>query len=210
MKSFFRFTAPSSAALAIIAMLLTGCLFKSSTMPVRHFILAPIATNGPAPATTEPLSVGIGFVKMPTYLLRDSLTVRTSDNEIEKLEGALWGERLDQCFERALAANLSWLLSSGNVYSTDWDRSQLMFRVFISVQQFDVDTQGRGTLIANWRITPPDTDTPVKRGTARLERTGPASRGNPGAVATTLSELVAGFSRELAEEIRGAPKGSNK
>jgi uncharacterized lipoprotein YmbA len=147
---------------------------------------------------------------MPTYLLRDSLTVRTSDNEIEKLEGALWGERLDQCFERALAANLSWLLSSGNVYSTDWDRSQLMFRVFISVQQFDVDTQGRGTLIANWRITPPDTDTPVKRGTARLERTGPASRGNPGAVATTLSELVAGFSRELAEEIRGAPKGSNK
>jgi len=89
MKSFFRFTAPASAALAILAMLLTGCLFKSSTMPVRHFILAPIATNGPAPATAEPLSVGIGFVRMPTYLLRDSLTVRTGDNEIEKLEGAL-------------------------------------------------------------------------------------------------------------------------
>jgi uncharacterized lipoprotein YmbA len=144
-------------------MLLTGCLFKSSTVPVRHFILAPISTNGPAPAATEPLSVGIGFVKMPSYLLRDSLTVRTGDNEIEKLEGALWGERLDQCFERALAANLSWLLSSENIYSTDWDRGHLMFRVFINVEQFDVDTQGHGTLIANWRITAPDTDAPVKR-----------------------------------------------
>jgi uncharacterized lipoprotein YmbA len=201
MRSRFGFTIPG-----VIAMLLTGCLFKSSTMPVRHFILAPITTNGPAPATTEPLSVGIGFVRMPAYLLRDSLTVRTGDNEIEKLEGALWAERLDQCFERALAANLSWLLSSGNIYSTDWDRSHLMFRVFINVEQFDVDTHGHGRLIANWRITPADMDTPVKRGTARLERTGPAPGGNPGAVATTLSELVAGFSRELAEEIRGAPK----
>ena len=208
MKSCICFIIPASVA--IIAMLQSGCLFKSSTMPARHFILAPISTNGPAPVSTEPLSVGIGFVKMPPYLLRDSLSVRTGDDEIEKLEGALWGERLDQCFERTLAVNLSWLLSSEYIYSTGWDRSHLMFRVFINVQQFDVDTQGRGTLIANWRITPPDTDVPVKRGTARLARTGPAPRGTPGAVATTLSELVAGLSRELAEEIRGAPKTSDK
>jgi uncharacterized lipoprotein YmbA len=186
----------------VMAVLLTGCLFRKSPVTVRHFILSPITTNEPQTAATEHLSVGIGVVKMPSYLLRDSLAVRNGDNEIQYLEGAQWGERLDQSFQRTVAANLSRLLSSDRVYSTDWARNQVLLRVFINVQQFEVDTKGHGTLVAHWRITSAGTDTPLKNGTARMDRVGNSPHGNPGVIAVTLSDLTSEFSRDLAQSIR--------
>ncbi len=186
--------------------LFTGCLFKTAPVPIRHFILAPISTNEPAPAATGQLSVGIGFVKMPSYLLRDSMAVRNGENEIEYLEGALWGERLDQCFQRTLAANLSRLLPSDHVYLAESGREQVMVKVFINVHQFDVDTRGHGTLIAHWRITAPDSNASLMSGHARLERMGASPRGNAQVIAMTLSDLAAEFSRELAQSIRESVK----
>ena len=139
---------PRLVLVAITGVLLTGCLLKPVTDSTRHFVLSPISTNEPAPTATEHLSVGIGLVKMPSYLLRNSMAVRNGGNEIEYIENARWAERLDQCFQRTLAANLSRLLPSDSVYVADWGRDQTQARVFINVQQFDVDNQGRGTLIA--------------------------------------------------------------
>jgi len=185
----------------VIAVLLTGCLFKKSPVTVRHFILSPITTNEPQLAVTEQLSVGIGVVKMPSYLLRDSLAVRNGANEIEYLENAQWGERLDHCFQRTVAANLSRLLPSDNVYTTDWARNQVLLRVFINVQQFEVDAKGHGTLVAHWRITAANSDKLLKNGTARLNRAGGSPKGNPGAIAATLSDLTLAFSRDVAQSI---------
>jgi hypothetical protein len=66
------------------------------------------------------------------------------------------------------------------------------------VEQFDVDAQGQGTLLANWRLTEPGAAKPMKSGQAHLTKSGPAPRGNPQAVATTLSALIGEFSGELA------------
>jgi uncharacterized lipoprotein YmbA len=193
---------------AVTGMLLTGCLLKRATDSTRHFVLSPISRDEPAPTATKHLSIGIGFVKMPSYLLRNSVAVRTGANEIEYLEDARWAERLDQCFQRTLAANLSRLLSSDSVHVADWGRDQMSTRVFITVQRFDVDRQGRGALIAQWRITVPDSDEPLKSSEARLARTGPSPHGNADVVATTLSELAGEFSRELAQSIRESVKSS--
>src|SRR5262245_48930152 len=106
--------------LFIIVALLGGCLFKPKTVSISHFVLAPISTNAPVSAPAEQLSVGIQFVKMPPYLLRDSMAIRNGENQIEYLDTARWGERLDQSFQRALAVNLSRLLPSDNIYLTDW------------------------------------------------------------------------------------------
>jgi len=199
---------PRLVFVAVAGMLLTGCLLKPVTDSTRHFVLSPISTNEPASVATEHLSVGIGFVKMPSYLLRNSMAVRNGPNEIEYIENARWAERLDQCFQRALAANLSRLLPSDSVYVADWGRDQARASVFINVQQFDIDTQGRGTLIAQWRITAPGSETPLKSGEARLARTGPLPHGNADVIATTLSDLAAEFSRELAQSIRESVKSS--
>ena len=190
---------------SVIAIFLTGCLFKPTAVSPRHFVLTPISTNEPASAETERLSVGIAHIKMPSYLLQNSIAVRNGTNEIDYLENALWGERLDQCFQRTVAANLSQLLPSDNIYLTDWAHDQVKVRVFVNVQQFDVDSRGGGTLIAQWRISDPDNNTPLKIGRAELTRAGAPPRGHPEAVANTLSGLAADFSRELALALRSTP-----
>jgi len=197
-----KFSVVLLSLFAVGGVLLSGCLSRPPTLNVRHFVLSPIATNEPASTTTKNLSVGIAFVKMPTYLFRKSMAVRNGANEIEYVEDALWAERLDQSFQRMLAANLSRLLPSANIHLTDWPRDQEVIKVFIDIQQFDVDSDGRGNLNANWRLTAPDSDQRLKSGQARLTRIGASPRDHPEVIATTLSDLTAVFSRELAQSIR--------
>ena len=195
------------AQLTLVSALLSGCMFKPVTVSTRHFALAPIPTSEPRPVAqtgSEQLSVGIGFVKMPSYLLRNSMAVRNGANEIEYLDDALWSERLDESFQRDLAANLADLLPSDSIYLMDWGHDQVMVAVYVSVQQFDVDISGHGTLIAQWRITAPGSGVPLKGGRARLDRNGASPRGKPEVIAKTLSDLAAQFSRDLAQSIREA------
>src|SRR5262249_14248257 len=156
MKSALRFR--YFLCVAIMGILPAGCLFKPTTATTRDFVLTPVSTNQPALTGADNVSVGIGFLKMPSYLLRSSMAVGNGDNEIEYLETARWGQRLDECFQQTLATDLSWLLPSDSVYLTDWAHNQVKVRLFVAVQQFDVDTRGRGALIAQWRIAPPDSD----------------------------------------------------
>ena len=188
--------------LAIIGMLLTGCSLRRVTDSPRHFVLKPIGEDGPAPGTKRDLSVGIGYVRMPPELLRDSLAVQNGTNEFQYLENALWAERLDHGFERTLAANLSQLLSSDSIFTGNWSRDEVMLRVSIQVEKFEVDTRGNGTLIARWRIKARDKEQPLKTGIARVTRTGASPRANPEAIVTTLSDLTADFSRDLAQALR--------
>ena len=185
-----------------LCLLVGGCVIKPARVPTRHFVLVP----GPAPeqasSTAQQSSVEVGFVKMPSYLLRDSMVVRKSADEVDYLETALWAERLDHSFRQTLAQNLSMLLASDRVYLSAFERDRLIVRVSVNVEQFDVDTEGRGTLLAKWRLTAAGADKPIKIGQTRLTRPGPATRGNPQAIATTLSALLAEFSRELAPALR--------
>ena len=185
-----------------LGMLLGGCLTKPERVSTRHFVLVPIPAPEPAPTTAQQSSIEVGFVKMPAYLLRDSMFVRKSTTEIEYLEAALWAERLDQSFRQTLAENLSLLLVSNRACRSGSEHDQVAMRVSVSVEQFDVDAEGRGTLLAGWRLTAAGSEKPIKSGQARLIRPGPAPRGNPQAIAATLSALLAEFSRELAPALR--------
>jgi uncharacterized lipoprotein YmbA len=196
--------------IGLIGLILTGCLFKPVTDSTRHFTLTPLPASEPPLAASnsnsaEHLSIGIGFVKMPSYLLRNSMIIRNGP-EIEYLEGAVWGERLDESFQRDLSANLGDLLPSDTIYLSDWAHDQVTLALYINVQQFDVDIDGHGTLIAQWRITAPGRDIPLKSGRTRLEQTGPSPRGKPEVIAKTLSDLVAQFSRDVAQSIHESKK----
>ena len=94
------------------------------------------------------------------------------------------------------------LLASDRASVSASRRDRLVRRVSIDVEQFDVDTEGTGTLLAGWRLTAVGADKPMKIGQAHLTRPGPSPRGNPQAIATTLSALVAEFSRDLAPALR--------
>jgi len=185
-----------------VGLLLSGCLIKPGRVPTRHFVLAPTPAPKRAQVAAQPLSAEVGFVKLPSYLLRDAIVVRKSANEIEYLEDALWAERLDQSFQRVLSDSLSSLLASEQIHLSAAERGEV--RVSVDVKQFDVDTQGRGTLIASWRLTLPGSNQLAKSGQTHLTRPGPSPLANPQVIATTLSALTAEFSQGLAQAIRKA------
>ena len=188
--------------LCAAGLLLSGCLLRHGGEPPRRFVLTPIPASGQVVTGIDPLSVGVRQVKMFPYLLPSSMVVRKSANEIDYLESALWAERLNQGFQRVLAADLAAVLPSDRVYLSAWERDQAAVRLAINVEQFDVDLQGRGTLIADWVVLAPDSEKPLTSGRAHVTRTGAAPRGNPETIATTLSVLAGEFSQELAQALR--------
>jgi uncharacterized lipoprotein YmbA len=188
--------------MALASLFLTGCLLRTATVPPRHFVLAAIPAEEISSSSHSNLSVEIGFVKMPAYLLRDSVAVRTGPNEIEYLQNALWAERLDQCLERTLTVNLRRLRSSNGMDLANLPRDQGAVKVLINVEQFEVDIRGQGVLIARWRIIAPDGNKLLNVGHTRLVRTAAAPRGQPEVIATTLSDLAAQLSRDIAQSVR--------
>jgi len=96
------------------------------------------------------------------------------------------------------------LLASEQIHLSASEHHRTVVSVSVDVKQFDVDTQGRGTLVASWRLSFPGSEKHMKSGLAQLTRTGPAPLANPQAIATTLSSLMVEFSRELAQAIRDA------
>jgi uncharacterized lipoprotein YmbA len=132
------------------------------------------------------------------------MVVRKNAQEVDYLETALWAERLDQSFRHTLAENLSLLLGSNPAHVCASEHDGVVLRVSVNVQQFDVDTEGRGTLLAVWRLTAATVDKPIRSGQARFTRCGPSPRGNPQVIAATLSVLHAEFSRDLAQALQGS------
>ena len=150
------------------------------------------------------LAVGLGQVKIPAYLFNSSFAVRKGANEIDYLPSAFWAERLDTGFQRVLGANLANLLSTDHVLLSAWQKDAVAAELYVTLEQFDVDTGGRALLIARWRLLSPGGDKTLKAGSSRLSRHGPAPDANLPGAAATLSELVAELSRQLAQAIRDA------
>ena len=185
---------------------LTGCSFlKPAKTTARYYVLTPTA----APQTGSwPLVVGLGQVKLPAYLLNNSLVVRRGTNEVEYLDSALWAERLDASFQRVLAADLAIVLPTQQVRLSVWQEDDVGAELYITIEQFDVDASGKGVLIAGWRILSPGGEKVMNSGGSRLSRQGPPpDSGASGAVAT-LSELVADLSRQLAQALKDTPLAS--
>lgn len=194
---------PSLLLIGALCLLVSGCLPKPNTMATRSYLLSPLPAN-PSVASTAPAgpSVGIGMVKLPDYLLKTSLAVRAGSHEITYLESSLWAERLDTSFQRTLAANLAVLLPTDRVRLSSWSRDEVSRVVYVSVDRFDVDSQGTGTLVAWWRITSGSADRSLASGEFRDIQSGPTPSQRPDAIAATLSRLTDQLGRSIAIALR--------
>jgi len=205
LSDFFRSLAGFLLAVAV-GISSAGCFgfLKPAPSTARHFVLMPLtATNGMA-AMPGSLGIGVGRVRVPPYLLDTSLAVRKGTNEIEYLPSVLWAERLEYGLQRVLAANLSALLLTDQVRLSAWRSEDVSAEVYVAIHQFDVDVDGQGVLVAWWRILSPGGEKTLKAGETRLARRGPSPNANPAAAIATLSDLLAEFSRQLAQSIKEA------
>ena len=183
---------------------LTGCFgfLKRTPSPARHFVLTPLpAAAAAAPRPGGP-SLGVGQVKLPAYLFNSSLAVRAGTNEISYLPSALWAERLENGLQRVLAANLATLLPTDQVRLSAWRSEEVSAEVYVALERFEVDASGQGVLIAWWRILSPGGEKTLKAAETRLVRPGPPPEADPAGAVATLSDLVADFSRQLAQAVK--------
>jgi uncharacterized lipoprotein YmbA len=188
---------------------LVGCSILKPTEPTaRYFVLKPLPATGPGPAVSNSLAVGLGQVKLPSYLFNTSLAVSKGTNEIEYLPSAFWAERLDTGFQRVLAADLATVLPAEQVRLSSWQSEDVAAEVQLTVEQFDVDAKGQGVLIAQWRILSPGGEKILKIGSSRLSHQGPPPNTNASGAVATLSELVADLSRQLAQALKETPLAS--
>jgi uncharacterized lipoprotein YmbA len=183
---------------------LTGCFgfLKPAHDTARHFVLTPLPAAGTANAAPGPLGVGVGQVKIPTYLLNSSLAVRNGTNEIDYLPEVLWAERLDAGIPRVLAANLGFLLPTDQIRLPVWRSEEVAAEIYVTIEQFDVNTSGQAVLVARWRILSPGEEKILRTGESRLSRQGPSPDANQSGAIATLSDLIADLSRQLAQALK--------
>ena len=141
-------------------------------------------------------------MKLPAYLFDTSLAVRKGTNEIVYLPSVLWAERLDTGLQRVLAANLATLLPTDQIRLSAWRSEDVSAEVYVTIEQFDVDSSGRAVLFAWWRILSPGGEKILRTGECRLSREGPSPDANPSGAVATLSDLIADFSRQLEQVLK--------
>jgi uncharacterized lipoprotein YmbA len=198
---------PAAVLLAlVVCAVLTGCFgfLKPARSTSRNFVLTPLPATGTASAKPAFPGVGVGQVKVPAYILNSSLAVRKGTNEVTYPETVVWAERLDTGFQRVLAADLGVLLPTDQIRLSTWRKEEVAAEAYVTLEQFDIDTTGKGVLIARWRILTAGGEHLLKAGESRLSQEGPPPDIHPSGAVATLSELVAELSRQLAEALHQA------
>jgi uncharacterized lipoprotein YmbA len=188
---------------------LTGCfgLMKPTQSSERYFVLTPLPASERATGGSNSIAVGVGPVKLASYLFNSSLAIRATNNEIQYPPLSLWAERLDGGLQRVIAGNLAALLPTDQIRLNSWRSDDVRAEVYVTVEQLEVDATGQGVLAAWWRIMAPGGEQLLKSGESRFSRQGPPPAVNPAGSVATLSELVADLSRQLATVIKDATGG---
>jgi uncharacterized lipoprotein YmbA len=192
---------------------LTGCFdfLKPVHATARQFVLTPLPATSPPAAAAGSIPVGVGQVRLAAYLFTKSLVVRRGANEIDYLPTAFWAERLGDNFQRVLAANLATLLPTDEIRLSAWRSEDVAAEVYVAVEQFDVDADGRAVLVARWRVLSPGGAKTLRSREFRHVRQGPPPEPDPAGAIATLSELVAALSEQVAQNLQEVvPVGPSK
>lgn len=182
---------------------LTGCLgfLKPVEGSPRRFVLAAVEPGEVATRPNPRAAIGLGAVRVASYLLDTSIVVRRGPTEIDYLPRAIWAERLDQGVQRVLAAKLEAALPAVSVRLSTWRPADVAAEIHVRLDQLDVDTAGHGELRAVWRVVNPANGQMLVQRDTRLRRDGPTPEADPAGTVTTLSELVGELGAELARAV---------
>jgi uncharacterized lipoprotein YmbA len=182
-----------------------GC---ASSPPTRFYSLSSLQGGGSERGESiskEDPSIVVGPIKLPAYLDRPEIVTRSSSNEITFSDFNVWAGFLEEDFSRALAENLSALLSTESVTVYPRLRPKLTkYQIGVDVIRFDGPLGGDVSLIARWGIfAGKEKELVFARKSTILEPSG--AKGYEAMVAAA-SRAVEKLSSEIAEAIKTLPK----
>ncbi len=182
--------------------LLVGLAVAGCAGPQTNFYtLASVDAPSAAAAASRPgLTIGVGPVRLPEYVDRPEIVIRRNAYAVDLAIFDNWAAPLDNRFPEVLILDLAAQLPADQVIvfpprlPTPVD-----VQVELGVSQFDVDTAGTATLIAEWRLRGPGGQPLPHAGRTRV--TAAAADGSMQAKVAALSEAVAQLSAELARTL---------
>jgi uncharacterized lipoprotein YmbA len=192
------------------ALVFSGCSMLSPKQDRTRFILlTPTAAGGSnhahlaeSPNLTT-VAIGLGPVRLPEYLDRPELVIRTSPNGFELSEMSRWAEPLADNFRHVLANDLTNLLGTTNIVQYPWyPEIRLDYIVHIEIQRFEADTSHNAQLIAHWDLRTPQSNQILASGQAQFSSPLTSLMGD--AAAAALSQDVAALAGQIASAIAQA------
>lgn len=180
-------------------LLMSGC---ARTAPVSYYQLTAVggALEETGSSVAGETVIGIGPVRLPEYLDRPQMVVRTGPNRVQLAERHRWVEPLGENIVRVLREDLAMMLNTEQLSIHPWGRdTRIAYQVGIDVVRFEGEGYRQGYLEAVWSIR--DSDGGMLHPPLRSMHTVPAATPDHQGLAEALSGCVARLSREIGLEL---------
>ena len=195
---------------SLIAVYMGSVMFAAAcgSPKVSFYLLSPFeegkTSQSRKSATTDPLAVGIGVIRLPQYLERPQIVTRDGSHEMRLDEYHQWAGNLRKNVSRTLSKNLSILLNTPRVFMAPNIPAGVHVRLDMEVLKFERDADQHMRLVARWNLSSGVSRTPFMTRLSSLqgERV-PSETGYENTVAS-MSRLLGELSKEIATEITKA------
>ncbi len=182
-----------------------GC---ASSPKTRFYTLSSLPEGGKEPkkfTSGQGLVIVLGPIKFSEYLDRAEIVTRSGSNRITFSDFDVWAGSLAEDFSRALAENLSVLLSTESVILYPRPKlSSVDYRITVDVIRFDGSLGGDVSLIARWALL--DGKERKLLSVRRSTIVEPSGGQGYEAMVAADSRALEKLSREIAEAIRTLQK----
>jgi len=190
--------------LPLACLLLGACTFlEPRADPTRYFVLTPEAP--PLPVGDAQLTVVIGPVQLPDYLLRPEIVLRAGPNQLEPSRVDRWAEPIDRALLRVLCLDVAALLPRSSVLPFPANVGKGALGVEIEIVSFEADRSGMARLEGHWSLR----DGPEGAHAFKLERSagGAETAEVVGAMSGLVAELAGQIASELSASAAARPQG---
>ena len=207
---------PRSSRIAATAgfVILSSC----SGPPTRLFLLSPGAVQAPGayamlPSNGEPAVLdarngsavaartAIVNVRVPQYLDRQDIMVRTDAFELQPLPNAQWAEDLTTTASRTLAEDLDRLLPAYDIVpGPARSDTPVAYRLEVSLSHFEMNSPNQVVIAGRWVIA--DEAAGKERASRNFHNSAFLSTPDPKSIVATMSGLLGGVSTEIATELQ--------
>ncbi len=189
---------------ALAVVLLSGCLLMG-TKETRFYVLNPIGAGTSLVTESEEkdrLAVEVASLRLPQYLERPQIVIRTSENRLRLNGFHQWGGNLRKNMMRVLAKNLSQLLDTPHIaIAPHRPPTPPDFRVEIEVMQYERGPDNKVHLSVQWRLSHGKDHETLKTQITDLSDPTAGIKPDFEQTVTAMSNLIGELSKIISEEI---------
>jgi uncharacterized lipoprotein YmbA len=178
-----------------------------SSKPIQKYLLVPsveIENASSQAADNSDISIAVGVVEFPEYLMSPQIVSFKKSNELYRDEYNRWASPLKNNFEKVLLEDISSYIPTNRIsfYGANNDEEKI-YRINVIVSEFGLQADSSIVLTARW-------GTPLRGGDFTLDKKSSFSEDGRNADYNKQAEIMSRLTAKLAEEIADEIKAKHK